>query len=78
MDGVIYHGNRLLDGAEEFLDWLKANNKHYLFLTNSGQYTPRELQQKLARLGLDVDESLLPRGDQPPKVVWPPRFHSEM
>ena len=57
MDGVIYHGNRLLPGAKEFLDWLKANDKHYLFLTNSGQYTPRELQQKLARLGLDVDES---------------------
>ena len=22
MDGVIYHGNRLLDGAKEFVDWL--------------------------------------------------------
>lgn len=57
MDGVIYHGNRLLPGVVEFLDWLKQNNKHYLFLTNSGQYTPRELQQKLKRMGLDVDES---------------------
>ncbi len=57
MDGVIYHGNRLLPGVMEFLEWLKENHKEYLFLTNSGQYTPRELQQKLGRMGLDVDES---------------------
>jgi len=57
MDGVIYHGNRLLPGVPEFLDWLKANDKNFLFLTNSGALTPKELQQKLKRLGLEVDES---------------------
>ena len=57
MDGVIYHGNKLLPGVSEFLKWLKDNDKSYLFLTNSGQYNPRELQQKLHRLGLEVDES---------------------
>ncbi len=57
MDGVIYHGNQLLPGVAEFLNWLKENKKNFLFLTNSGQYTPKELQQKLARMGLDVDES---------------------
>ena len=57
MDGVIYHGNRLLPGVVEFLEWLKKNNKNYLFLTNSGQYTPKELHQKLKRMGLDVEES---------------------
>lgn len=57
MDGVLYHGNRLLDGAVAFLDWLKANHKNYLFLTNSSQYTSRELHQKLGRLGMEVDES---------------------
>ena len=57
MDGVIYHGNRLLPGAADFVRWLTEHNKHYLFLTNSGQYTTKELQQKLGRMGLDVDES---------------------
>ena len=57
MDGVIYHGNKLLPGVKEFLNWLKDSGKHFLFLTNSSQYTPKELQQKLERLGLDVDES---------------------
>ena len=32
MDGVIYHGNRLLDGASRFVDWLKDNDKKFLFL----------------------------------------------
>jgi hypothetical protein len=27
MDGVIYHGNRLLDGAKEFVQWLHENDK---------------------------------------------------
>ncbi|WP_369283486.1 HAD-IIA family hydrolase [Oscillibacter sp. GMB15532] len=57
MDGVIYHGNRLLPGVKEFLDWLKKEEKNFLFLTNSGQNTPRELQQKLERMGLAVDAS---------------------
>ncbi|MCQ2437080.1 MAG: HAD-IIA family hydrolase [Clostridia bacterium] len=57
MDGVIYHGNKLLPGVKEFVDWLQRNDKNYLFLTNSSQSTPRELQQKLLRMGLDVDAS---------------------
>ena len=57
MDGVIYHGNIILPGVKEFVEWLKNNNKNFLFLTNSSERSPRELQQKLARMGLDVDES---------------------
>ncbi len=56
MDGVIYHGNQLLPGVREFIDWLYRNNKRFLFLTNSSERSPRELQQKLGRLGLDVPE----------------------
>lgn len=56
MDGVIYHGNYLLPGVKEFIDWLNANDKQFLFLTNSSERSPRELQMKLARLGLDVAE----------------------
>ncbi len=56
MDGVIYHGNRVLPGAAEFIQWLHEEKKEYLFLTNNSRYTPRELNQKLARMGLDVSE----------------------
>ena len=54
MDGVIYHGNRVLPGVQEFIQWLHEEGKSYLFLTNNSGSTPRELQQKLARMGLDV------------------------
>jgi len=56
MDGVIYHGNCILPGVVEFIQWLQENHKDYLFLTNNSGYTPRELHQKLARMGLDVPE----------------------
>ncbi len=56
MDGVIYHGNQILPGVHEFIEWLQNEKKEYLFLTNNSGYTPRELNQKLARMGLDVPE----------------------
>ena len=57
MDGVIYHGNRLLPGVPEFVDWLYREDKNFLFLTNSSERSPLELKEKLSRLGLDIDES---------------------
>ena len=56
MDGVIYHGNHILPGAAEFIHWLQDTHKEYLFLTNNSGMTPRELHQKLWRMGLDVPE----------------------
>jgi NagD protein len=56
MDGVIYHGNMLLPGVTEFLAWLENSGKKYLFLTNSPERTPKELHEKLARLGINVGE----------------------
>ena len=58
MDGVIYHGNRLLQGVPEFVDWLKKEDKKFLFLTNSSERTPKELKEKMHRLGIDVDEEV--------------------
>ena len=56
MDGVIYHGNRLLRGAKELVEWFQSKERGFLFLTNSSERSPRELRQKLARLGIDVGE----------------------
>ena len=56
MDGVIYHGNRLLPGVTAFIEWMENNGKEYLFLTNSSERTPKELHEKLKRLGLKVNE----------------------
>ncbi len=56
MDGVIYHGNKILDGVKEFVEWLNNENKNYLFLTNSAEKTPLDLSRKLSRMGLEVSE----------------------
>ena len=56
MDGVIYHGNKLLPGVNDFVNWLREEGKKFLFLTNSSQKSPVELQQKLARLGVEVEK----------------------
>ena len=56
MDGVLYHGNHLLPGVIDFIGWLQAEQKKFLFLTNSSERSPRELHHKLLRLGLDVSE----------------------
>ena len=56
MDGVIYHGNKLLPGVDEFLAWLENSGKKYLFLTNASERTPKELHEKLKRLGINVGE----------------------
>ena len=55
MDGVIYHGKRLLEGAAEFVDWLKREKKEYLFLTNSSERSPKQLSEKLAGMGIEIE-----------------------
>jgi NagD protein len=57
MDGVIYLGNELIPGAKEFIERLVQGGHRFLFLTNSSNLTPPELQRKLGNLGIDVDVS---------------------
>jgi len=56
MDGVIYHGNKVLPGVKDFIQWLHNEEKQFLFLTNSSERSPRELQDKLGRMGIKVDK----------------------
>ncbi len=56
MDGVLYHGDRLLPGVVEFVSWLSNTNKKFVFLTNSSERTPVELKEKLDRMGIHVDK----------------------
>lgn len=58
MDGVIYHGNKLLPGSAEFVNWLLESKKKFVFLTNSSERTPKELQEKLKRLGIRVERTV--------------------
>ncbi len=57
MDGVIYHGHRLIPGAEAFVDRLRKGGHKFLFLTNNSQWTPRDLRHRLVQIGIDVPET---------------------
>jgi NagD protein len=57
MDGVIYHGHRLIPGAQEFVARLQSGGHKFLFLTNNSQWTPRDLRHRLENLGISVEET---------------------
>ena len=56
MDGVIYHGNQLIPGADRFIAELLEREIPFLFLTNNSQRTRRDVTVKLRRLGIQVFE----------------------
>ncbi len=57
MDGVIYHGSRLIPGALDFVRRLQSGGHRFLFLTNNSQWTPRDLSHKLQQMGISAEES---------------------
>ncbi|WP_297556230.1 HAD-IIA family hydrolase [Thermococcus sp.] len=54
MDGVIYRGNRPIEGAREVVEYLKKKEIPFLFLTNNSTKTPEMYREKLLSMGIDV------------------------
>ncbi|NLG49762.1 MAG: HAD family hydrolase [Chloroflexi bacterium] len=54
MDGVLISGPRMIPGANEFIERLKARGAPFLVLTNNPMYTPRDLSHRLLTIGLDI------------------------
>ena len=59
MDGVLVHEGQPVPGAPEFISRLRASGKPFLILTNNSIYTARDLQARLARMGIDVPETAI-------------------
>ncbi|HEX6506631.1 MAG TPA: HAD-IIA family hydrolase [Chloroflexota bacterium] len=59
MDGVVIHGDRLIDGAQEMIRRLQDRGIKFLILTNNSTYTTRDLAARLAFLGLEVPADAL-------------------
>lgn len=57
LDGVVYRGKLLLPGVPEFLSWLRREGKLFRFVTNNSFYTPRELSERLGRMGVEAEPS---------------------
>lgn len=54
MDGTIYLGDKLIDGALEFLKKIKSVNKKYIFLTNNSSKNKLSYVEKLNNLGINA------------------------
>jgi NagD protein len=57
MDGVIYRGSELIPGADRFVRELRTRDIPFLFLTNNSQRTRRDVVARLARMGLEVEDT---------------------
>lgn len=56
MDGVIYGGDVMIPGADEFVHRLLKENIPFTFMTNNSQRTPLETVRKLRKFGIEVTE----------------------
>lgn len=55
MDGTIYLGNNMIEGALDFLKLLEETGRSYVFLTNNSSKNSKAYQDKLGALGCNVD-----------------------
>lgn len=52
LDGVVYRGNERLPGAREFIDWVEATGRTYLYLSNNSMSTPSQVAARLRALDM--------------------------
>ena len=55
MDGTIYLENDLIDGAADFIQWLRDTGRDYVFLTNNSSKSADAYLEKLSRLNIPAD-----------------------
>ncbi len=55
LDGVIYQGNRPIEGAAQVIAWARAGGIPHLFLTNTSSRPRSELCRKLAGMDIAID-----------------------
>ncbi len=64
MDGTFFLGERLVEGADRFMDVLTAQGRDFLFLTNNSSRHPRQYAEKITRLGVPLhEEKILTSGE---------------
>ena len=63
LDGVIYQGDRPIEGAADVIAWIRSEAIPHLFLTNTSSRPRSELCRKLGRMGIAID---------PEQILSPP------
>lgn len=51
LDGTMYRGDTICEGAKEFIDYLIENNKPFLFLTNNARRTGQMNVEQMTKMG---------------------------
>ena len=54
MDGVLYHGEKRMPGAAEFIAALQAGGTPFLLVTNNSTLSPQQYVEKVGRMGITV------------------------
>lgn len=56
LDGTIYAGEQLIDGAKEAIEYLQEHSYPFVFVSNRGNYSRLTCKRKLERMGIYVHE----------------------
>lgn len=57
LDGTIYLGDEIIDGAVDFINELNTMNKKVIFLTNNSSKNNNYYKEKLKRFGINVSNN---------------------
>ncbi|KAJ3695637.1 hypothetical protein LUZ60_001014 [Juncus effusus] len=55
-DGVIWKGDKLIDGVSEALHTLRSLGKIFVFVTNNSRKSRKQYAKKFSKLGLEITE----------------------
>lgn len=55
-DGVLWHGNHVLDGILDTIAFLRKNNKRLVFVTNNSTLSRANYVKKFQKLGIEASE----------------------
>ena len=56
MDGVLYRGDRPIEGAGDVIEFLKSHKIPFVFLTNNSTKNAAMYREKLQKMGIEVEE----------------------
>ncbi|WP_110932703.1 TIGR01457 family HAD-type hydrolase [Paenibacillus bouchesdurhonensis] len=55
LDGTMYHGSRMMPGADDLINAMKYNHIPYLFVTNNSSRTPSDVAEHLRQMGIPAE-----------------------
>lgn len=51
LDGTMYRGTDIIEGAKEFIDYLLKTNQEFVFFTNNSSRTPKQAKEHMEAIG---------------------------